>query len=156
MNALISDLQREHPDVINRFLERLSLCRKRGNMPGLLLNGKQISKIIREDSLMMLSDMLTEINSKFLISVDYLRSLKDLHVLMVSKSLDPNFPTIIQRFRDRFNDCFNLGLIRETPKCHLLLDHLEDHMVMTNETLWYADTSGKINCCQARVQVISR
>ena len=42
MNNVISGLESKHPEVIREFLGRLSLARTRSNMPGLLLNGKQM------------------------------------------------------------------------------------------------------------------
>lgn len=91
----------------------------------------------------MLTDLLMRAKSNYVISVDYLRALRSLHTLMVSKQLDPEYPRIISNFRGLFDACFRLGMIKMTPKIHLLYHHLEDHMRETNETLWYADTSGK-------------
>lgn len=148
MNNVISRLQSLDPGVINEFLGRLSLSRKRANMPGLLLNGKQMDKIIREDNLVLLSECMekSEILSRYMVAVPYLRSLRNLHSLMVAKSLNVEYPRIIQEFRDLFDQCFNIGFLSETPKVHLLYSHLEDHFRDTGETLWYADTSGEISC----------
>ena len=144
MNAIISRLQELHPEVINPFLERLSLSRNRGHMPGLLLNGKQIEKIIKEDNLLILTDMLTKAKSKYLIAVEYLRCLRALHSLMVSKLLNPQYKTIINEFRVLFDKCFRMGLVTETPKCHILYCHLEEWFDERKETLWWADTSGEV------------
>ena len=146
MNDVISQLQQVDPvhrGVIDAFLEKLSLSRQRSHMPGLLLNGKQIEKIIKEENLQMLHDMLVEVDSDFLLAVDYLRSLRSLHRLMVSKTLDKEYPKIIGDFRVLFDQLYDLGLINETPKCHLLYSHLEEWFRETEETLWFADTSGK-------------
>ena len=144
MNALISRLQKLHPEVVNPFLDKLSLARSRGNMPGLMLNGKQIEKIIREDHLVMLSEELIKVKSKYVIAVDYLRSLRSLHSLMVSKTKNPEYKTIIDKFRVLFDQCFDLGLVTETPKCHILYCHLEEWFDEHEETLWWADTSGEV------------
>ena len=39
MNDVITNLEKEHPELIGKFLKELSLARSRGNMPGLMLNG---------------------------------------------------------------------------------------------------------------------
>lgn len=88
--------------------------------------------------------MLEKIGSQFMVAIDYLRSLRALHTLMVSKTLDTEYPRIIREFRALFDKVYKLGLVEETPKCHLLYDHLEDYFDTTNETLWYADTSGNV------------
>ena len=113
-------------------------------MPGLLLNGKQIEKIIKEDNLLILTDMLTKAKSKYLIAVEYLRCLRALHSLMVSKLLNPQYKTIINEFRVLFDKCFRMGLVTETPKCHILYCHLEEWFDERKETLWWADTSGEV------------
>lgn len=143
MNNVISGLEDHHPDLINKFLEELSLSRERANMPGLCLNGRQLDKLIREKSLQRLSELLIEENSPYLIAVEYLRSLKKVHSLMVSKTLDEEaYPTVLKEFRALFDQVHHLALVNETPKIHLISAHLEDWFRTHRETLWWADTSG--------------
>ena len=155
MNDVISGLQSHHPELIQEFLGDLSLARERSNMPGLMLNGRQMDKLIREDSLVKLSDLLKKIKSKFLVSVDYLRILKKLHSMMVSKTLAPDieYKTAIKEFHVLFDRVHHLELVNETPKIHLISDHLEDWFDKTRMTLWWADTSGKINFTAYRVKM---
>ena len=93
----------------------------------------------------MLYDILVKEQFDYLIAVDYLRSLRALHHLMVAKTLDKeNYKKIIDKFRHLFDATYDTGLINETPKCHLLYCHLEEWFDKTGETLWFADTSGEI------------
>ena len=102
-----------------------------------------MDKILKESNLQILSDRLHEIGSPYTVAVQYLRTLKDLYHLMVSKRLASNWQKIIDDFRRHFDMCYDLELINMTPKCHMLYDHLWQWIDATGETLFFADTSGK-------------
>ena len=102
-----------------------------------------MDKIVKESNLEKLSAKLHRIGSPFTVAVPYLRSLRNLYHLMVSKTLASNWRTVIDDFRRHFDMCYDLKLVNMTPKCHMLYDHLWQWCDETNETLFFADTSGK-------------
>ena len=108
-----------------------------------MLFSKQMDKIVKESSLEKLSAMLHRVKSPFTVAVPYLRSLKNLYHLMVSKKLASNWEVVINDFRSHFDMCYDLELVNMTPKVHMLYDHLWQWCDERGETLFFADTSGR-------------
>ena len=109
----------------------------------LSLFSKQMDKICQESNLEKLSAKLNKIGSPYSVAVQYLRTLKNLYHLMVSKKLASNWKRVINDFRHYFDICYDLKLVNMTPKVHMLYDHLWQWCHETGETLFFADTSGK-------------
>ena len=86
-----------------------------------------MDKLILDHNLEKLHQELAKIKSPFLRAVDYLRALKSLYQLMVSKTLSEDYPDVIDRFRDLFDEMYDVKLINFTPKIHMMYHHLGKH-----------------------------
>ena len=75
-----------------------------------------MDKIVSESSLEKLSQMLQREKSDFLVAIPYLRSLRNLYHMMVSKSLVENWEQLVKEFQHYFDLCYAVKLVNMTPK----------------------------------------
>ena len=146
---LFSGLEREF-EIMPVFYSRAGCLKKLAKQPSKSFSGPQVKQLWEEKNLLKLEQMLTETNEKSHIvraAIDYLKSLKSLHVLCVSKTRDDDYINIIEHFRKCFKKAWDLDLINNTPKAHQLLSkiHLEAHL-RSGKTFWYTDTNGTERC----------
>ena len=148
---LFSGLEREFEPIMLVFYSRTGCLKKLAKQPSKSFSGPQVKQLWEKKNLLLLEQMLSGTNASdnptVKVAIDYLKSLKSLHVLCVSKTRDPNYMKIIEKFRNCFKRAWDLNLINNTPKAHQLLSkiHLEAHM-RSGKTFWYTDTNGTERC----------
>ena len=89
-------------------------------MSGLIFNGPQIKKLIRDSSLDLLQRQFegesVEAKEDLRVLIEYLKSLRKLYNMVCRKKLSEDFRHTIQDFREKFDICYGRKLLYETPK----------------------------------------
>ena len=89
-------------------------------MSGLIFNGPQIKKLIRDSSLDLLQRQFegesVEAKEDLRVLIQYLKSLRELYNMVCRKKLSEDFRHTIQDFREKFDICYGRKLLYETPK----------------------------------------
>ena len=83
-----------------------------------MLNGRQMDRLTREESLNALLEKLTAVGQLELglIARKYLLACMELYRSCVRKQLDPDYKLKINNFRVQFDILFDMGLLNMTPK----------------------------------------
>ena len=117
---------------MKQFREKHSLV---GQGQGGALNGKGVEKVISEKGLSDLTNMLPDSVAEPV--VKYLRSIRAVYKICVSKSLDPDYQTVFDEFWKNFlvlkeHPDIQLSM---TPKVHDIVHHIPQYFEMTATTL---------------------
>ena len=156
INDVYTNLQARFPDQMRKYFIRVKASREKSNMPGLKFNGGQIDHLLKEHNLDLLKDYLAEIGEAELgqATVDYLRCLKRMHTMCVSKTPWLNYEDECREFRRQFDEMLHkYGLVTETVKAHIVYAHLPTvlkfNMENNNVSLFLCDTNGLESCHSA-------
>ena len=84
---------------------------------------------------------LAEIIPYAAVVTQYLRSLRELHKMVVKKQYTENHQDYINTFAERFKEVRELKLVSFTVKCHNILHHFGPYMSQTKMSLYTVDTS---------------
>ncbi len=99
--------------------------------------GVELKMLIKETSLADLSQLIpngVEITR-------YVRSMRELHKMVIKKAYSPDHQTYIDNFEECFKVVWGLGLVTFTTKVHIILHHFSYYMSETQESLYSSDTS---------------
>ena len=135
-NDTITLLQQRHPHVMDVFLSSFSI--RAEGMCGGKFNGPNCKRFLYY--LPQLELYLGEGVGQEIIS--YLKTLKELHHLMVAKTLNPDFKIVIDRWRKAFDILHHLYNFSMTEKAHILYHHAETFFLETGNTLHMASAEG--------------
>ena len=129
-NDLINILDKNYEVKMKQFREKHSLV---GQGQGGALNGKGVEKVISEKGLSDLTNMLPDSVAEPV--VKYLRSIRAVYKICVSKSLDPDYQTVFDEFWKNFlvlkeHPDIQLSM---TPKVHDIVHHIPQYCYNSQE-----------------------
>ena len=128
------------PTTMKDFYDEMGL--PRGRNIGGNFNGPDLDKLMRDPALTDLVYVLDEAGiANGMEIAEYLRSLRDLYAMCVSKELPEDWSRAIDEFSAAFHVCHQLELVSWTPKCHIALTHIREYIELTGRSLYCADTS---------------
>ena len=136
-NTLLTSLLKKYPRQIRQFYKSCGLLRRA--LYGGQCTGEQIKRIWNSDE--NLQKLLVLPNGQAI--VRYLKSLRAVHMVSVSKELCPEaeYTEVFDEFRASLQEMIGLKLATHTPKCHIASGHFEEYFKLTGRTLYYADCS---------------
>ena len=129
-------LKKLYPDLMTAFYRRHGIGRRRSQVAG-NFTGPELKLLLREQSL---ADLTQIIANGQQIS-QYLRSLRELHKMVIKKEFTENHQDFIDDFAEKFQVVRELKLVSFTTKCHIILHHIGYYMRETGQSLYTADTS---------------
>ena len=130
--------------IMEMFYESKNV--KRGGGPGGGdFVGHMLRKMISADSLQELSLMLGD-NGKDWIS--YLECFREVYYVAAKHELDPSYPAKIDAFKKAFNTLNEVWGLSETPKVHIVEEHLGEFLDSAKETLWTCSDENVEACHQ--------
>ena len=125
-----------------------NLFKSRGGQPGGQLNGPQLKRLLREESL---DGLATQVPHGQEIC-RYLRSLRDLYYKSVSKTLDlANYREVVAECITSMKAVHKLGFISITPKCHVITSHMLQYVEKMGMTMYCTD-GGITESCHSRLR----
>ena len=130
------ELKKAFPGVMVEFFLRCGIGRKRSMIAG-NFTGVKLKLLVKERSLADLAQLIPN----GLEVTRYLRSMRELHRMVVKKDYSPDHQTYIDKFEECFKVVRATGLVNFTTKVHIILHHMGYYMRTTKESLYSADTS---------------
>ena len=130
------ELKKAFPGVMVEFYLRCGIGKKRSMVAG-NFTGVELKLLIKERSLADLSELIPN----GLEVTRYLRSMRELHRMVVKKEYTPNHQAYIDNFEECFNVVRDTGLVNFTTKVHIIVHHFSYYMRETKESLYSSDTS---------------
>ena len=130
------ELKKSFPGVMTEFYGRCGIGRRRRMTAG-NFTGPELRILIRDRSL---ADLAKIIPNGMEVT-RYLRSMRELHRMVIKKEYSPDHQNYIDNFEECFKVVFDLGLVNFTTKVHICLHHMGYYMRTTQESLYSADTS---------------
>ena len=130
VNDVLRRLEIMFPIEMQEFRSKLCLKYDRSGMPK-GLNGPQIDKVFKN------LDFLAQKLGPGAIPegcVEYLQKLKNLYSMCVSKDLPDDWSNTIREFQVMFDHLYNLCVLSETPKIHILYVHLRQYIEIQAKT----------------------
>ena len=103
-----------------------------GQEPGGDFNGPTIENILKDKNLTNLSNFLQLHLHPF---VEYLKTIKNVHLLSTAKTLPENYKNILADFRKKFDYLYYNFNLSMTLKIHVIYHHFEDYFELSGETL---------------------
>ena len=129
-------LKKMYPDLMTAFYRRHGIGRRRSQVAG-NFTGPELKLLLREESLADLAQII----ANGVEITQYLRSLRELHKMVIKKEYSPDHQDYIDNFANRFKVVRELKLVSFTTKCHIILHHMGYYMRETGLSLYTADTS---------------
>ena len=133
---MFTALKSLYPDVMTQFYLRAKIGRRRTQIGG-NFTGVELKMLLKEKSLADLADIIPN----GAVVTQYLRSLRELHKMVVKKQYTENHQDYIDTFAERFKEVRELKLVSFTVKCHIILHHFGPYMSQMKMSLYTADTS---------------
>lgn len=135
MNDVIMMLHEKFPQAMTEFCTSFGI--RAEGMCGGQYNGPNCRRVL--EFVDQLDLYLGEGGEDF---ITYLRSVKELYQVCVSKILVPNFQEVIERWKMAFDQMHNLHHLSMTVKAHNFYHHLETFFSHTGQSLHFASAEG--------------
>ena len=118
-NQLLKILHNKWPTQLEDIYHAVGMP-ERSSLYGGNFNGNHIRQMWQERNL---GQFLVLPNGEEI--VRYLRSLRLVHEISLSRALPSSYPVVMAEFRAAFEVVFRLGYTNWTPKCHIVYSHFE-------------------------------
>ena len=137
MNDVLGDLEKRFPAEMKSFCETFHILQ--GDMIGGAFNGPAVKAVLQEPALVALAQLLGVEGEDH---VEYLHTVRELHILFASRSLSQNYPTIINNWKSSFRNMYENYDLSMTLKDHILYEHLEWYFTQTGLSLYFSSAEG--------------